>query len=140
MNAKLIFYPVLLQIALTLGIYVYLAIAKSRALKLRQVDLERRALDAGAWPDSVRKIANNLGNQFEAPVLYYVLALMLWALSAVNPFSLAAAWGFSISRVFHARIHLGSNHVPHRRTVFTIGCLLLLLMLAQCLWSLALEP
>lgn len=136
MDARLIFYPVLVQIGLTLGVYVYLAIAKSRALKLGQVDLDRRALDNNAWPDAVRQISNNLGNQFEAPVLFYALALMLWALSAVGPYSLALAWAFSISRLLHASIHLRSNAVPRRRAIFSVGCVLLLLMLIQCLWSL----
>ncbi len=137
MDARLIFYPVLVQIGLTLGVYIYLAIAKSRALKLGQVDLNRRALDNSAWPDAVRQVSNNLRNQFEAPVLFYALALMLWALSAVGPYSLALAWGFSLSRLLHANVHLGSNRVPRRRAIFSVGCVLLLLMLIQCLWSLA---
>ena len=136
MEAKLIFYPVLLQVGLTLCIYLYLALAKSRAVKLDQVDLSRRALHADAWPDSVLQISNNLRNQFEAPVLFYALTLMLWALGAVDAISLSLAWGFSLTRLLHAAIHLRSNRVPNRRAVFTVGCVLLLLMLGQCLWAL----
>ncbi len=134
MNAKLIFYPVLLQILLTLLVYAYLAVVKSRAVRLQQVDLARRALDGDAWPDSVRQVSNNLRNQFEAPVLYYALALMLWALDGVDAYSLGLAWAFALSRVAHAAVH--SNYVPRRRAIFTFGCLVLLLMLIQCVWAL----
>lgn len=136
MNAKLIFYPVLLQILLTLLVYADLALVKARAVRLQQVDLARRALDAGAWPDSVRQVSNNLANQFEAPVLFYALALMLWGLDAVNAYSLGLAWAFALSRIAHAAVHLRSNYVPRRRAIFSLGCVLLLLMLIQCGWAL----
>ena len=31
------------------------------------------ALSNEAWPDDLKKVANNMHNQFETPVLFYVL-------------------------------------------------------------------
>lgn len=128
MDNKLIFLPVLVQILLTIIVFVALGIVKSRAVKLGQVDLEKRALHPEAWPDSVLKFSNNINNQFETPVLFYTLAMMLWALDAVDVFALVFAWGFVATRIVHAYIHTGSNIVPARRGVFTIGCIFLLLL------------
>ena len=136
MNGDLIFYPVLVMALLTLGIYVHLIRVKIRAIKSGQVDKERRALHEDAWPDSVLQINNNIRNQFELPVLFYVMAAILWALDAVHGLAVAAASLFVLSRIAHALIHLGSNYVPNRRRTFTVGWWVLLFMALLVLWEL----
>lgn len=126
MSAHLILYPVLVQILLTIGVYIKLRAAKNRAISEWTVDETRRALYEDAWPESVRKINNNIRNQFEAPVLFYVLALMLFALNAVGAVSLALAWIFVSSRIVHVYVHVGSNKIPPRRRAFLIGCIMIL--------------
>src|SRR5690606_21324806 len=76
--------PVLAQIALTLFMYIRLAGAKAGAIKRGEVDEARRALHEDAWPESVQKINNNIRNQFEVPVLFYVMALSLISLNAAD--------------------------------------------------------
>lgn len=90
MDRDLIFAPVLAQVLLTLLVYVVLIRGKVLAMKAGQVDMARRALHDDAWPDSVMKINNNIRNQFEVPVLFYVLAFALWALHAVHVAALGA--------------------------------------------------
>ena len=128
MASNLILLPALAQILLTLGVYAALAIAKSRAIKGGLVDLDRRALHDDAWPDSVMKISNNIRNQYELPVLFYVLTIMLWQLRETGVVAQSLAWLFVASRIIHATIHIGSNHVPARRTVFMFGCVVVLAM------------
>jgi len=128
MDRNLVFLPVLVQILLTIIVFIALGIVKSRAVKLGQVDLEKRALHPDAWPDSVLKFSNNINNQFETPVLFYALVMMLWAVNAIDGIALGLAWGFVVTRIVHAYIHTGSNIVPARRMVFTIGCIFLLLL------------
>lgn len=132
MNQNWIFIPALMQVSLTLIVFIMLNAAKSKALTLGQVDEERRALHTDAWPEYVLKISNNIGNQFETPVLFYALGFILWALNAVDSFAIVLAWGYVITRILHAYIHIGSNYVPLRRRVFTIGTMLLLLMTILC--------
>lgn len=126
MDNNYIFAPVLAQIALTLWLYIYLSIAKSRAVKSGEVDEARRALHDDAWPDSVLQINNCIRNQFEVPVLFYVLIGILWAAGGINVYIQLAAWGFVLSRIGHAVIHTGSNYVPLRRKLFTAGCVILI--------------
>ena len=63
------------------------------------------------------------------PVLFYVLCFMFYSLDAVTTTVLALAWAFVISRVIHAYIHMSSNYVPARFRVFTIGFVIMVLML-----------
>ena len=135
MNRNLVFLPMLVQILLTIMIFVYLGIAKSKAVKLGQVNLEKRSLHTDSWPDYVLKISNNINNQFETPVLFYALVLMLWALNAVDSYAMVFAWGFVVTRIVHAYIHTGSNIVPVRRAVFSVGCIFLLVLTILCFKS-----
>jgi hypothetical protein len=129
MSRDLILLPVLVQVALTLFVYVLLIKAKIRAIKSGECDQARRALYDDAWPEYVIKINNNLRNQFELPVLFYVVAGVIWALDAVNVYVLAAAWLFVVSRLVHAYLHIGPNYVPNRRRAFTVGWWILVAML-----------
>jgi hypothetical protein len=128
MNQNLIFLPVLIQIMLVIALYIYLSIAKSRASQRGEVDEDRRALFGDAWPESVLKINNCIRNQFEVPVLFYVLITVLWSLGTVNIFVHVVSWLFVATRIVHAYIHTGSNYVPLRRGVFSIGILILLVL------------
>jgi hypothetical protein len=116
----------MVQVVLTMAVYVTLNVAKARALRRGEVDLARRGLHDDAWPDSVNKINNNIRNQFEVPVLFYVLSFMLLALNAVTWLALAAACLFAASRIVHAYVHIGPNHVPTRRRIFVFGCVMLI--------------
>ena len=128
MTQNSIFLPFLIQIMLVIALYVYLAIAKSRASQRGEVDEDRRALFDDAWPENVLKINNCIRNQFEVPVLFYVLITILWSLGAVNIFVHVLSWLFVATRIVHAYIHTGSNYVPLRRGVFSIGILILLVL------------
>ena len=128
-----LFFPVLAQVGLTIVIYVALAVAKKRAAHAHAVDRERAALHADAWPESVLKINNNLRNQFETPVLFYVVCFVLVAVGATGWLVQVLAWLFVASRAVHAWIHTRSNFVPARRRVFMGGVLIVLV-----LWVIAL--
>ena len=131
-----IFWPVLVQVLMTLLIYVRLIKVKIRELRAGKVDMERRGLHEDAWPDSVLLINNNIRNQFELPVLFYVVCLTLWALEGVGVLALVAAWLFVASRIAHTWVHLTSNYIRNRRRLFTVGWWVLLFMILLALWQL----
>jgi len=135
-NDRMILLPVLIQVALTMVVYVLLNAAKARALRRGEVDLARRGLHDDAWPDSVNKINNNIRNQFEVPVLFYVLSFALLALNAVTTPAIVAAWLFALSRVVHAYVHIGPNHVPTRRKLFVFGCLMIVALACMAVFAL----
>jgi len=137
MTRDWIFVPVIVQVLLTLLIYVRLIKVKVLAMRAGLVNMDRRALHEDAWPESVLQINNNIRNQFELPVLFYVICVLLWQLDAVTAIALGAAAAFVLSRIAHAMIHLGSNYVPNRRRAFTVGWWVLMGMALLLLWELA---
>ena len=128
MNANEIFLPVLVQILITITGFMLLGVRKTRAVKSGQVDMDKTALDNDAWPDYVLMVSNNIRNQFQVPVLFYVLCFLLYSIDAVSTTVLYLAWAFVISRAIHAYIHMSSNFVPARFSVFTIGFLIMIAM------------
>jgi len=136
MDSKLIFWPVVVQILLTAYLYIRLKNVKIEAVKVGGVDRQKAALDPDAWPDPVKKVNNNIRNQFEVPVLFYVLTIVLYVLGAVNPVTLGLACLFVLSRLVHAYIHTGSNIVKYRLRAFTVGLLAVLGMLGATIYAL----
>ncbi|MFT7186658.1 MAG: hypothetical protein ACI84K_002061 [Pseudohongiellaceae bacterium] len=130
MNAELILWPVLVQITLTIVVFLLLGARKLKAVKARAVDLRKAALDNNAWPDDVRKVSNNIQNQFQLPVIFYVLCLAFLSTKSVSLTVVIFSWGFVISRVVHSYVHVGSNHVPVRSRTFMVGCICLILLCA----------
>ena len=128
MNQNIIFIPVLVQIIITLAVFIALSIAKANALKHGEVDESRRALYDDAWPEGVQKINNNIRNQFETPVLFYLLTIILWLLDAANPLAQLLAWLYVLTRFLHTWIHTRSNYVPMRRRLFMLSMFLLFLL------------
>jgi len=128
MNSNLIFLPVLTQIAITIIGFMLLGVRKAKALKKDEVDMTKTALDNDAWPDYVLMVSNNIRNQFQVPVLFYVLCFVFYSIEAVTTTVLYLAWAFVISRIVHAYIHMSTNYVPARFRVFTIGFVIMVIM------------
>jgi hypothetical protein len=128
MQPTMIFWPVLVQIALTVIVFILMGARKKAALKSDSVDMTKTPLDNDAWPDEVLKANNNIRNQFQVPVLFYVLCFMFYSIGAVTDTVIYLAWAFVASRIIHAYIHTGSNYVPARFRVFVIGVVTVILM------------
>lgn len=139
MNSHHIIWPVLAQVLLTLSMLIVLGARKAKAVKTGAVDRKQAALNNRAWPEDVVKVSNNIANQFEVPVLFYVLSLVLYSINAVDIVAIVLAWVFVLSRFAHAYVHIGSNYVPTRLRLFLLGCLVLIAMLIVTAWKLASE-
>jgi hypothetical protein len=131
MDQMQIFIPVLIHITLVIGLYILLVQRKVQALKNKLVDLKITALNNQAWPADVVKVSNNIANQFETPVLFYMLCTILVLLQGVDVVSLVLAWVYVVVRIVHIYIHVGSNYVPRRLKVFAVSLLVLLAMLIK---------
>ena len=136
MNSNHILWPVLAQIFLTLIIFITLGVRKAKAVKASAVNRQQAALNNRVWPEDVVKVSNNIANQFEAPVLFYVLCLVLYSINAADMVAIGLAWLFVLSRFAHAYVHIGSNYVPMRLRLFLLGCFVLIAMLIQVAWKL----
>jgi hypothetical protein len=131
MNNDLVFLPVLTHILLIFMLYIYLGRVKNRAVKEGSVDRKKTALNPKAWPEYVVKVSNNLSNQFESPILFYMLSIIYYLTGHVSSILVLIMGIYVLSRYLHAYIHVTSNYVPYRYKFFLIGVLILL---ALTLW------
>ena len=126
MNVDLIFVPVLAHMVLIFMLYIYLGIVKSRAVKEGSVDRRKAALNSKAWPESVVKVSNNLANQFESPILFYMLSIIYAITNNVSGVIIMLMSLYVLSRHIHAYIHVTTNYVPYRFKCFLFGVVILL--------------
>ncbi|MFC3322644.1 MAPEG family protein [Mesorhizobium cantuariense] len=126
MNQTTIFWPVLAHVLLIYIVYAVLGRRRYGAVKSGEAKAGQFKVRS-AEPASSITVAANLTNQFELPVLFYVLCLTLHLTNGVNYLTLALMWIFVASRYFHAWVHLTSNNLLLRSRSFFVGAVILLL-------------
>lgn len=130
MQPTAILFPVLVQVALTLGVLVALGPARAQSMREHGQDLTDDDVRIGqnAWSTQAVKVAKNYANQFELPVLFYAVAAFAMITGGVDTLMVGLAWLFALSRIVHAAIHIGPNVVMWRGMAFLAGLVALVLM------------
>lgn len=131
-----IFLPVVVHMLLVIALFFLLASRKVKAVKAKQVNPKVTALDNKAWTVDVIKVSNNIANQFETPLLFYVLCTVTFLVGLVDMVSLAFAWSYVVLRYVHSFIHIGRNIVPVRMKIFALSLIIILLMLLRIMLTL----
>lgn len=126
MNQTTIFWPVLAHVLLIYIVYGVLGRRRYGAVSSGEAKAGQFKVRS-TEPASSITVAANLTNQFELPVLFYVLCLTLHLTNGVNYLTLALMWIFVASRYFHAWVHLTSNNLRLRSRSFFVGAVILLL-------------
>ncbi len=121
-------FPVLAQILLTFVVLLATGRARFVALRDKRVRMADIAVASDAWPADVRKFSNNYVNQYETPVLFYVLVGIAIYIGAADTLMVVLAWAFVATRVVHSFIHTGANNVPNRFRIFLAGVTILMVM------------
>ena len=115
-----ILWPMLAHIGWVSVLYVWLTIARQRAVKSGQIESSCFVLGRDE-PLEVARITRNLANQFELPLIFYALVVLLVALGQVTLFDVIAAWVFVAGRVAHTLVQTLTDNVPLRGQVFLIN-------------------
>jgi hypothetical protein len=76
-------------------------------------------------------ISRHFINLFELPVLFYVGVIMTYITHNVSAWLVGLAWLYVALRYVHSAVHLGSNDVRVRVTVYFASALVLLLLWAS---------
>jgi hypothetical protein len=128
MSAQMVLLPVFVLVGLSFFLLLWMAFARGRAVKTRQTSIKDIALREPNWPVKVTQIGNCFSNQFEIPVLFYVLIAFALPLRHADLFIVLMSWVFVATRFVHAGIFVTSNNVRHRGLVWFAGALVLLVM------------
>lgn len=128
MAIQFILLPLFVQVLLTLSLLVWLAFLRREDFNSGAVHPSQIALREPNWPVRTRQVANCFSNQFELPVLFYVLTILEILTRHADLIFVVLAWIFVVSRLVHAYIHTTSNVVLRRGAVYGIGALALIVM------------
>lgn len=120
MTQTAIFWPMILQAALTYGIYVLMSRRRQSAIRAGSARTAQFRENRDEPAESLFA-RNNLANQFELPVLFYAACLALHAVGAADAVAVTLAWIFVVSRYVHAWVHVTTNRIRHRRPAFIVG-------------------
>lgn len=75
------------------------------------------------------KISANLSNQFEWPLFFHILCVVIIALGIeIDPLIVLFAWVFIVGRVIHSVVHIFASSIRLRGGVFTLNFLAVLAM------------
>jgi hypothetical protein len=114
-----ILFPMLAHIGWVFLLYVWLTVARQRAV--RRGEVAYGAFARGEEPHEVARITRNLANQFELPVIFYAVVVLLAATKNVTAIDVIAAWVFVAGRVIHTLVQTLTDNVPLRGRVFLIN-------------------
>lgn len=121
MTNKQILLPLLVQILLTFILLFRLGYLRFKSLKTGSLKIKDIALGQKVWPEEALKASNSYQNQFEVPILFYTACAVAMITQMTSFTFVIFSWVFVVSRIFHAAVHSGSNHVPRRFQLFLVG-------------------
>lgn len=112
---------VLAQFVLTILVLLKLRSVRFAALADGRADKNLAKDDNRAWPPDVLRVAGAFDNQFQLPILFYVIVILALVTGPVSWVFTFLSWTFVISRYIHAYVLTGSNDFKWRFMSFAAG-------------------
>src|ERR1700761_6379786 len=128
MTVQMILLPLFVEVILTFVLLFTMAPLRTRDFVSGAVRPEDIALREQKWPKRTTQFANAFSNQFELPVLFYVLTILEYVTHLAGIVFVVLAWVFVIFRILHACVHVTSNIVRLRGALYGAGALVLAIM------------
>ncbi|MEP6838584.1 MAG: MAPEG family protein [Bradyrhizobium sp.] len=128
MSVQMVLLPVFVLVGLAFALLLGMATARTQSLKSGETRIKDIALREPNWSTRATQIGNCFSNQFEIPVLFYVLIALALPLRHADLFIVLMSWVFVVTRFAHAGIFVTSNNVQQRGLVWFSGVLVLLAM------------
>jgi len=122
-------WPMIAHVALVVFLYLLLSARRMRAVRQGRARPEQFR-DNREEPSESLLVRNSIANQFELPMLFYVVSILFYLVDADNPVTVAGGWLFVALRYAHAYVHVTSNRLRYRRPLFIAGMLVLVLLWA----------
>ena len=113
------------HVLLSAVLYAFLTLARAPSVW----GIGRRKDGSDPWKNIEPKISANLTNQFEWPLFFYAICLILMNYgNEISASYIWLAWLFIVGRIVHSLVHIFTNNVRLRGLVFTINFLAVFLM------------
>jgi hypothetical protein len=130
MTLQAVLLPLFVEVILTFVLMLQMGALRRADYSSGAVKADDIALREPRWPQRTTQAANAFSNQFELPVLFYVLTILAWVTRHAGIVFVVLAWIFVICRVLQAYVHVTSNVVRYRGLFFSVGAVVLMIMWA----------
>ena len=128
MSISTVLLPLFVQVVLTLSLLLWLGILRRNDLRSGAVRAPEIALRQPNWPARTQQVANCFSNQFELPVLFYVLTVLEIVTRQAGVLFVVLAWIFALARLAHAYEHTTRNFVMRRGALYGVSLFALIAM------------
>lgn len=128
MSVQMVLLPVFVLVGLTFALLLGMATMRTRALSGGETKMKDVALGEPNWPTRAAQVGNCYSNQFEIPVLFYILIAIALPLRRADLVIVLLSWVFVVTRFVHAGIFVTSNDLRQRGPAWFAGVLVLFAM------------
>ncbi|MEJ6476379.1 MAPEG family protein [Pseudoalteromonas piscicida] len=123
LSIYLLLTALFVQTLLTLVVMVIMGKRRFRAARNKQIQFDQfKTMQLDSAPEDVILASRNFTNQFEIPVLFFVVSLAALSLKLVTLWFSVFAILFVLSRIAHTMVHIGQNHLRTRFRLYLLGC------------------
>lgn len=124
---------------LTFAMSLWMSLTRLPAMKRAGLTLKDAAHTADLRPRlelSARRVADNYNHLFEAPTVFYAVALGIVVAGLADPTYAICAWAYLGFRVAHSLVQATFNRVPVRLTFYVLSWIALAVMIIRPLLTL----
>jgi hypothetical protein len=128
MSVPMALLPVFVLVGLAFYLLMWMAVARRNAIVKEGTKIREIALGQPNWPVRATQIGNCFKNQFEMPVLFYILIALALPLRHVDLVIVSLSWVFVVTRFVHAGIFVTSNDLNYRSLAWFAGVIVVFAM------------
>jgi hypothetical protein len=116
---NLILYPVFAMFFLVAFVLLRMRSMRFAAVRRKEVSPSfYKAYSTAEEPEALQVIARHFANLFEVPVLFYVVVIMTYITHQVAYWLVGCAWLYVALRYAHSYVHLTSNNLIVRFSLY----------------------
>jgi hypothetical protein len=125
MPLAMILAPLFAQALLVFLLLFLMGLRRGGDIVGKKTNPKEIALREPNWSPKTLASAYSFSNQFELPVLFYVLTILEIVTRHADYLFVALSWAFVVTRYLQALEHVTSNVVRRRGAIYIIGALIL---------------
>ena len=125
--------PVLALVAWTFVMWIWMYATRIPAMQRARIDVAELSRTGGplVLPPEVSRVADNYNHLHEQPTIFYAVAFAAQLGGAADATNVGLAWAYVALRVVHSLVQATKNAIPVRFAVFSLGSLVLLIVLVR---------
>jgi hypothetical protein len=130
MTPQEILLPLFAEVILTFLLLFWLAPLRARDFNAGVARPDNVSLREPNWSQRALQVSYAYSNQFELPVLFYVLTILEYVTHNAGVMFVVLAWVFVLFRYLRAFVHVTSNAIRVRGAFFAVSAIVLAVMWA----------